>query len=154
MFTDPTSELESTSAFQIERVTERNAEEFIRWIVRSKDGVELNKEMIERIKAYFYSPIFLNYMLRIDGRPAAMGSLFLKDQEGYIANDFTFESFRGRGCQLALLRHRLSEAAKLGIKTVYTDVEFGTISHGNMEKSGFKTAYINTFWIKKQNSNL
>jgi hypothetical protein len=149
MFNEPSSGFESTSAFQIERVTERNAEEFIRCIVLSKDGMEINGEMIARTKAYFYSPNFLNYILRIDGSPAAMGSLFLNGQEGYIANDFTFKSFRGRGCQLALLRHRLSDAVKLGVKTIYTDVEFGSVSHGNMEKVGFKTAYLNTFWIKK-----
>jgi hypothetical protein len=149
MFADPSNGLESTSAFQIERVTERSAEEFIRWIVLSKDGMEVNEEIIARSQAYFYSPNFLNYMLSVDGSPAAMGSLFLNGQEGYIANDYTFESFRGRGCQLALLGRRLSDAVKLGVKTVYTDVEFGSVSHGNMEKVGFKTAYLNTFWIKK-----
>jgi hypothetical protein len=149
MFTDLSSGFESTSAFQIERVTERSAEEFIRWIVLSKDGMEINEEMIARTKAYFHRPNFLNYMLSVDGSPAAMGSLFLDGQEGYIANDYTFKSFRGRGCQSALLRYRLSDAVKLGIKTVYTDVEFGSVSHGNMEKAGFKTAFLNTFWIKK-----
>jgi hypothetical protein len=148
MFTDPSNGLELTSTFQIERVTERSAEEFIQWIALSKDGMDINEEMIARAKAYFYNPNFLNYMLRVDGSPAAMGSLFLNGQEGYIANDYTFKSFRGRGCQLALLRHRLSDALKLGVKTVYTDVEFGSVSHGNMEKVGFKTAYLNTFWIK------
>jgi hypothetical protein len=149
MFTEPSNGLGLTSAFQIERVTERSAEEFIQWIALSKDGMEINEEMIARAKAYFYSPNFLNYMLRVDGSPAAMGSLFLKGREGYIANDYTFKSFRGRGCQLALLRHRLSDAVKLGVKTVYTDVEFGSVSHGNMEKVGFKTAYLNTFWIRR-----
>ncbi|MDF2647875.1 MAG: hypothetical protein K0Q73_3680 [Paenibacillus sp.] len=149
MFTDPASGLESTSAFQIERVTEKSAEEYIRWISLTKDGMEINAAMTERNKAYFYRRNFLNYMLRIDGNPAAMGSLFLNGEEGYIANDYTFKSYRGRGCQLALLKHRLSEAVKLGVKNVYTDVEFGSVSHGNMEKVGFKTAYLNTFWIKK-----
>jgi hypothetical protein len=149
MFTHPLNGLELSSAFQIERVTEKNVEEFIRWIALSMNGMELKEEVIARTKAYFHSPNFLNYMLSIDGRPAAIGSLFLNEQEGYIANDYTFKSFRGRGCQLALLRQRLSDAVKLDIKTVYTDVEFGSVSHGNMEKVGFKTAYLNTFWIKK-----
>ncbi|BCG61622.1 hypothetical protein [Paenibacillus sp. URB8-2] len=50
---------------------------------------------------------------------------------------------------MALLNHRLADAVKLGVKTVYTDVMFGSVSHGNMERVGFKTAYLNTFWIKK-----
>lgn len=149
MFIELSNELELTSSFQIERVTERNAEEFIAWIKQSMDGMELNEEIIARTKAYFYSPLFLNYMLRVDGNPAAMGSLYLNGEEGYIANDYTFESFRGRGYQSALLRHRLTDAFHLGVKTVYTDVEFGSTSHNNMGKAGFQTAYLNTFWIKK-----
>jgi hypothetical protein len=149
MLTDPSNGFALTTAYQIERVTETSAEEFIRWIVLSQEGMEINEEMIVRTKAYFYSPNFLNYMLKVDGSPAAIGSLFLNGQEGYMANDYTFKSFRGRGCQLALLKHRLSDAVKLGVKTVYTDVEFGSVSHGNMDKVGFKTAYLNTFWIKE-----
>ncbi|WP_028608554.1 hypothetical protein [Paenibacillus harenae] len=149
MFTTPSIRMELTSEFDIETVTEHSAEEFIQWIELSKGGMEITEEMIARSKAYFYRPDFINYMLRIDGNPAAMGSLFLHGQEGYIANDYTFNRYRGRGCQLALLKQRLSDAVKLGLKNVYTDVEFGSVSHGNMEKVGFKTAYLNTFWIKK-----
>ncbi|SEO89770.1 hypothetical protein SAMN04487895_11418 [Paenibacillus sophorae] len=105
--------------------------------------------MIARYKEYFYRSDFINYMLRIDGNPAAMGSLFLSGEEGYIANDYTFQTYRGRGCQLALLKLRLADAVKLGVKMVYTDVMFGSVSHENMERVGFKTAYLNTFWIKK-----
>ncbi|MBB6634165.1 GNAT family N-acetyltransferase [Cohnella thailandensis] len=149
MFINPSDEINRTSAFAIERVTEKSAEEFIRWIGLSKEGMEINDEMIARSKAFFYNPNFINYMLRIEDNPAAMGSLFLNGQEGYIANDYTFSNYRGRGCQLALLRQRLSDAARLGIKTVYTDVEFGSISHGNMAKVGFKTAFLNTIWMKR-----
>lgn len=140
---------EGAPGFQIKRVTEQDAEEFIRWIERSMDGMEISSEIIERTKAYFYSPHFLNYMIRIDGNPAAMGSLFLHGEEGYIANDYTFEAYRGRGCQMALLKRRLEDAASLGVTDVYTDVVFGSASHNNMEKAGFRTAFLNTFWIKK-----
>lgn len=67
MATDPSEGSELTSAYQIEQVTAGNAEEYMRWIVLSNDGMEINEEMIARSKAYFYSPNFLNYMLRIDG---------------------------------------------------------------------------------------
>jgi hypothetical protein len=135
--------------FHIERVTEQSAEEFIEWIVLSSNGeIQITDAMITRTKSYFYAPHFINYMLRIDGEPAAMGSLFLHGNEGYLANDFTFETFRGRGCQMALIQQRLGDAARLGLTDIYTDVQFGTVSHGNMEKAGFNTAYLNTFWTK------
>ncbi|MNL57001.1 Acetyltransferase (GNAT) family protein [compost metagenome] len=76
-----------------------------------------------------------------------MGSLFLNGGEGYLANDYTFPDYRGKGYQLSLLKHRLAEAVRLGVKTVYTDVEFGSVSHANMERVGFKTAYLNTYWM-------
>lgn len=143
------AQVDSTNSYLIERVTEANAEQFIQWIQMSHGNMEINKEMIARAKPYFYSPNFINYMLTIEEEPAAMGSLFRSGEAGYIANDYTFPAFRGRGCQTALLNRRLADAMKFGMKTLFTDVEFGSISHANMEKVGFKTAYINTLWVKK-----
>ncbi|RIX51440.1 N-acetyltransferase [Paenibacillus nanensis] len=135
--------------FQIERVTEESAEEFIEWIVLSSNGgIKITDAMIARTRSYFHAPHFINYMLRIDGEPAAMSSLFVHGQEGYLANDFTFEAYRGRGCQTALIERRLGDAARLGLTDVYTDVRYGSVSHGNMEKAGFRTAFLNTFWMK------
>ncbi|CAM3914648.1 hypothetical protein COLU111180_14150 [Cohnella lubricantis] len=140
---------EEASGYPIERVTEASAEEFIHWIKLTRDSMEIDGDMIARCKGYFHRPDFINYMLRIDGSPAAMGSLFLHGGAGYIANDYTFLEFRGRGCQKALLMRRLHDAAGLGAENVYTDVVFGSASHANMEKAGFRTAFLNTFWIKK-----
>lgn len=140
---------DATGAFHIEQVTEESAEAFIEWIVLSSNGaIQITDEMIARTKGYFHAPHFINYMLRIDGEPAAMGSLFIHGEEGYLANDYTFEAYRGRGCQMALIQQRLGDAARLGLTDVYTDVVFGTVSQGNMEKAGFKIAYLNTFWMK------
>lgn len=142
-------QFQGESSVSIQVVDELRAEEFIRWIGLSNGGTLYDQSLVDRVKSYFYAPNFLNYMISVADEPAAMGSLFLSNNAGYIANDFTFEKFRGRGYQLELLKHRLSVAAKLGLETVYTDVEFGSASHGNMEKVGFKTAYINTFWMQK-----
>ncbi|MEK5450497.1 GNAT family N-acetyltransferase [Paenibacillus sp. FSL R7-0331] len=133
--------------FQIERVTEQTAETFIEWIRKSAGGLRVTGEMIARSREYFYREDFLNYMLSIDGKPASMGSMFLSGEEGYLANDYTFPEYRGRGCQTSLINKRLAEAAGLGIKRVYTDVEFGSASHANMERAGFRTAFLNTYWI-------
>lgn len=144
----PQREETSPAGFDIAEVTAADAEEFIRWIGLSTGGKTFSTPLIERAQAYFHAPYFRNYMVRIDARPAAMASLFLHGGEGYLANDYTFPDFRGRGLQLALIRHRMSEAAVLGLQRLYTDVEFGSASHGNMEKAGFRTAFINTFWMK------
>ncbi|WP_187355184.1 GNAT family N-acetyltransferase [Paenibacillus tengchongensis] len=134
----------------VERVHAGNAGEYVRWIADSMGGKVLSPEMVERSRDYFYRPDFLNYMISIDGQPAAMGSLFVCGQEGYITNDYTFAAFRGRGLQTALLNHRLRDAAERGLTNVYTDVVFGSVSHANMEKAGFRTAFLNTFWMKPE----
>lgn len=133
---------------QLEKVTEDTAEEFIRWISESNGGMDITEEMIQRTKGYFHAPHFINYLIRSGGEPAAMGSLFLDGEEGYLANDYTFENFRGKGCQTELIKQRLYDASRLGITAVYTDVQFGTTSHANMEKAGFRLAYMNTVWMK------
>lgn len=142
-------EADRETSLRIEQVGERNAEEFIRWIGLSKGGTEFSPHVVKRVEKYFYRPDFRNYMLTIGGEPAAMGSLFLHGPEAYLANDYTFEAFRGRGCQTALLRHRLAAAAELGAEDIYTDVEFGSVSHNNMGKAGFETVFVNTFWVKR-----
>lgn len=140
---------EQASGFQIERVTEETAEQFIEWIRKSAGGLRVTREMIARTREYFYREDFLNYMLSIDGKPASMGSLFLSGEEGYLANDYTFPEFRARGCQSALIKRRLTDAAERGATTVYTDVEFGSASHANMERAGFRIAFLNTYWIAR-----
>lgn len=69
-------------------------------------------------------------------------------ERSYLANDFTFPGYRRRGVQTAMIRHRLQAAAALGLKRVYTDVEFASASHANMLKSGFELVYMNAFWMK------
>ncbi|WP_438445010.1 hypothetical protein [Gorillibacterium sp. sgz5001074] len=141
---------EAVDELVIELVTEANAEEYLDWIAASNGGMELNAEAAARARPYFCRSDFRNYMVRIGGQPAAMASLFLHGDSGYLANDYTFAAFRGRGCQSALIPKRLADASGLGIRTVYTDVEFGSVSHGNMEKAGFRTVFLNTFWMKQE----
>lgn len=133
---------------KIVEVNEENAEEFVNIIIRSNGGMNIDNQVIERKKKYFYEPNFKNYIAYIDNEVAGMASLFISEEKGYIANDFTFEKFRGKGVQKVLLKHRINKALELGIKKLYTDVEFGSISHNNMEKLGFKTIFINSFFIK------
>lgn len=149
MYTCPNSGGEPEMPFPAERVTEENAEEFIGWIAQSAGGMEISGEMLARSKPFFYRPDFINYMLRIGGEPASMGSLFLHGEAGYIANDYTFPPHRGKGNQKALLEQRLTDAARLGAKAVYTDVMYGSTSHANMVKAGFQISHINTFWVKQ-----
>lgn len=136
---------------RIEPVTSENAEFFIGLIGLPKGGMDLSEDLIQKKKEYFYRPDFQNYVAYVGEEAAGMGSLFISGNAGYIANDFTFPPFRGKGCQSALVRHRLQVADKMGLANVYTDVEFGTISHNNMLRAGFQTMLLNSFWMRSGN---
>ncbi|HZK86025.1 MAG TPA: GNAT family N-acetyltransferase [Desulfosporosinus sp.] len=133
---------------KIVEVTKKNAGEFVKIVMRSNGNMEIDEKIIARKKPYFYKPCFHNYICYIGNEVAGIGSLFISGKEGYIANDYTVERFRGNGIQKKLLMYRINIAKELGLEKLYTDVEFGSISHNNMEKLGFKTVFINSFWTK------
>lgn len=132
---------------KIEQVTNKNASEFIRLIGLSNE-MEYEPELIEQKSHYFYKPYFINFIVYVEEQPAGIGSLFIREGEGYIANDYTFPEFRGKGCQTALIHHRLQLANEMGLKHIYTDVEFCSASHNNMVKLGFQLAFVNSFWMR------
>jgi GNAT superfamily N-acetyltransferase len=143
----PESSFESHDLLKIVQVTAENAEEFIHLIGLSND-LKYEDELVKQKSEYFYRTDFINFIVYLEDKPAGMGSLFINGEAGYIANDFTFPEFRGRGCQTALILHRLNLAQSLGLEKVYTDVEFGSASHNNMVKVGFQLVYVNSFWMK------
>jgi GNAT superfamily N-acetyltransferase len=142
------SNTQNDKHIKIISVTEDHAEQFIKLIGQSND-IEYRDSLIKRKSEYFHRPNFKNYIAFSDDHPAGIGSLFISGNDGYIANDFTFPAFRGKGIQKALIHHRLQAAKELGLENIYTDVEFGSISHNNMAKMGFQLVYVNSFWMKQ-----
>lgn len=136
------------NTFHFVQVTKDNAEQFIKLIGKS-NGMHYDEFLIKNKDFYFFDPNFKNWIAFIGGQPAGMGSLYISGNQGYLANDFTFPEFRGNGLQTALIYHRLQAAKELGLEQIYTDVEFGSVSHNNMAKVGFKLAFVNSFWIKE-----
>ncbi|WP_410771710.1 GNAT family N-acetyltransferase [Fontibacillus sp. BL9] len=118
-------------------------------IARSIGGAAFDRDLLDRKKGFFCRPDFLNWTAWVGEEPAGMCSLFIRGEESYRANDFTFPGLRGHGCQSALIRERIRTAQAMGIKKMYADVEFGSISHNNMLKTGFSTVFVNSFWMKK-----
>ncbi|WP_175498663.1 GNAT family N-acetyltransferase [Paenibacillus sp. NFR01] len=141
------TELNLPEDVEIRPVTMENVMEFLALVVRST-GNDPGTEVLERKAAYFVRPEFRNYIAYLGGHAAGMGSLFMTGTAGYLANDYTFPDYRQRGIQSALLHRRITEAADLGLTALYTDVEFGTPSHDNMQRAKFRTVYMNGFWVK------
>jgi hypothetical protein len=86
------------------------------------------------------------YVALVDGQPAAIAGLYLRDGVGVMASGNTLPSFRGRGCQAALLRRRIADAALAGCDLILSQATPGTISQRNIERVGLRTAYTQTIW--------
>lgn len=82
----------------------------------------------------------------VKDRPAGVSILFVKDGVGLLADAATLPAFRSRGCHLALIRHRLQEAARRGCDLLTSFVEFGGVSHRNLGRVGLRVAYTKALW--------
>lgn len=86
------------------------------------------------------------YLASVDGAPAAVAALHVRDGIGTLTFDGTIGRFRSRGCQTALIHRRIADAAASGCALVVTQTTPGTTSQRNMERAGLRTAYTRTFW--------
>ena len=91
------------------------------------------------------------YVAKLDGVPQACGALLLDGEVAELGIGATLEGGRRRGCQLALLRRRIEDAAAAGARTLF--VETGarvpgrpSTSYGNLLRAGFEEAYLCHGW--------
>ncbi|HEX4729802.1 MAG TPA: GNAT family N-acetyltransferase [Solirubrobacterales bacterium] len=92
------------------------------------------------------------YVATVDGEPQACAATFVDGDVAELGIGGTLEGGRRRGCQLALLRRRIEDAAAAGARTLF--VETGarvpghpSSSYGNILRAGFEEAYLCPGWI-------
>ena len=86
------------------------------------------------------------YLARVEGVPAAAAVLFLAPPVAYLANASTLEPHRRRGCQTALIQRRLADAAAAGCPRAAVITDWGSQSHANVARAGFRGAYTKAVW--------
>lgn len=86
------------------------------------------------------------YVAEVDGEPAAAAALVVDDGLGFLADASTDPRYRRRGCQTALVRRRIADAAAAGCDLVASQCEFGSSSHRNMERAGLRVACTKAVW--------
>jgi hypothetical protein len=86
------------------------------------------------------------YLARVDRVPAAAAVLFLVPPVAYLANASTLPLHRRRGCQAALIQRRLADAATSGCTRAAVITEWGSQSHANVARAGFRGAYTKAVW--------
>lgn len=93
-------------------------------------------------------PNFRCYVAYIDGEPAALGVVHIANGAASMANGLTIPSMRGKGCQTALLYHRIKQAAIEGCDLLVSQCAPGSQSQANQLKVGFQIAGTKTWWIR------
>jgi hypothetical protein len=106
--------------------------------------------MKDSLKALFGSANTRFYGAQIDGRLVAIGLLFISDSVGYLASTTTLPQYRKRGCQMALIHQRISDAAMEQCGMVVSHAGFASISQRNLEKAGLRMAYTKAVWTRQQ----
>ena len=91
------------------------------------------------------------YVASVDGRPAACAAMLADDGIAEFGLAATLEPARGRGCQLALLRRRMVDAAAAGCHTLFVETgervpDRPAGSYRNILRAGFKEAYLRPNW--------
>jgi GNAT superfamily N-acetyltransferase len=94
----------------------------------------------EAVAGAQFDPRFPIALVSLEGRPAAMATMFIDGPLAWLGNANTLPAFRGRGCQRALLRWRMAEARRRGCRWAITDTQFGTASHRNALRAGMQLA--------------
>ena len=143
----PSNQLTSPgSRITIERVSPENLDEYVRTFA---DGFEWPPEWRDRamddLRCEFSSDQ-QRFLARLDGEPAAVATLRIRDGVASLGGGATVPRFRGNGCHLALLRHRLDVAYLLGCTLVMSGADFGSCSFRNQLRSGLRLAYIESGW--------
>ena len=91
------------------------------------------------------SPHLRRYLAYIDDQPAAAAALYTAQRRTYFAGAATIPAMRNRGCQSALIRQRLHDAAVVADQIVVTTA-FGSPSQANLQRLGFSIAHTRTLW--------
>jgi len=88
------------------------------------------------------------YLARIDGAVAGLGTLFFHGRAAYLAGAMTLPEMRRRGCQRALLEHRIRQAAERGCDLVVTDTLGDNESQRNVERAGLRPRCWPGWWVR------
>lgn len=95
------------------------------------------------------------YVAEVDGEPAACAAMFVHQRIAEFGIAATLEPARGRGCQLALLRRRILDAAATGCHTLFVETgeripDRPSTSYRNILRAGFEEAYLRPNWQRPE----
>ena len=134
-------------AVSIERWGHNNVDDFLALLKTS--GLECTDEIWEMKRSLYCTDTFRCYVAKINGKPCAWATSFIENDYAILANAYTQENYRAKGCQNALLRARIEDAISLGIQVLLTDVIPNSTSSKNCKSVGFSRVGIRSVWCKR-----
>ncbi len=113
-----------------------------------RDSINVREDFPEILhgKRWFGRQGWHPYLARVEGVPAGVGMLYARNGTAYLTLASTLPAFRRRGCQTALLRHRIAGAHALGCDLLTGSTAFDSISQHNLERAGLRVAYTLATW--------
>ena len=123
----------------IKVVTPDDANEFVAIFQEEKGN--------DAIRVLLDHPHYQCFLAYVDAEPAALGVLHIADGAASMANGITRPAFRRRGCQTALLNHRIRAAAEAGCNIMVSQCVPGSVSQNNQLRVGFNIAGTKVWWV-------
>ncbi len=134
-------------------IREVNVDETDLFIDTYMQAYEYRGSELRELFAIYHGTADLNrrdYFALVGGDIAGVGALYVSAGVASLDNAATLPSFRGRGCQIALLHRRLVDAARFGCDLVISQTEVSHHSQRNMERLGLRIAYTKAIWAERK----
>ena len=117
------------------------------------EGFGVPAEIVDRtehaVQIEYAAPEWRTYLASIDGHSAAMAAMYVQGATASIDAMATAPRFRNRGCQGALLRRCIHDAARAGCDLLASQTEPSSGSERNMVRAGFRIAYTKALYSAK-----
>jgi GNAT superfamily N-acetyltransferase len=102
------------------------------------------------VQIEYAAPEWRIYLASVEGRPAAMATLYVDGDMASIDGMTTVPQYRKRGCQTALLRRCIADAARAGCGLLASQTEPSSTSERNMVRCGFRVAYTKMLYSERE----
>ena len=112
---------------------------------------EVTEELIDTVQGFFSGPDVQPYLVLVDGKAAAGGTLTLRNGVAGLMGTSTLPEFRRRGIQTALIHARLADARAAGCDLAMSMTLPISGSQRNLERQGFRVVYTRTKFVREWN---
>ncbi|SFJ88138.1 hypothetical protein SAMN04487936_10555 [Halobacillus dabanensis] len=144
-----TTEKELNTGISIEEMTRENFDRFGDIYTRGFGMPSfLSSGVTENNQVLLQSGRWAFYLARVEGEPAGVGVLFVKNGIATLAASATVPEYRNHGVQKALINQRIIKAMDSNCHLIVGQAAYGSVSQRNMERAGLKIAYTNSIWEK------